>query len=92
MLPLIITGQALKIYTKSLHHNSGLSPYNIYEVISSSENYITFRRMSNGCHLMVQHQKHAKISCGKVQFTNIYKLTLPIFIDTYCWNLINIIL
>ena len=46
---------------------------------------------SKGCHLTVQCQKHAKISCGKVQFTCIYKITFPFFNDTYHWNLINII-
>ena len=47
--------------------------------------------MSKDCHLMAQCQKHAKISCSKVQLTYMYKITLPIFIDTYHWNLIHII-
>ena len=47
--------------------------------------------MSGGCHLMTQSQKHAKISCGKIQITYMYKVTFPFFMDTYCWNLINII-
>ena len=47
--------------------------------------------MSRDCHIMVQCQKDAKISCGKVQLTYMYKITFPIFIDTYHWNLINII-
>ena len=64
---------------------------NLYNYYMSSENYITFRGMSRGCHLMVQCQKHAKMSCGKVQLTYMYKITFPIFIDTYHWNLINII-
>ena len=38
--------------------------------------------MSRGCHLTVQCQKHAKISCGKVQLTYMYKKTFPFFIDT----------
>ena len=39
------------------------------------KNYFTFRGMSMGCKLMVQCQKHAKLSCGKIQITYIYEIT-----------------
>ena len=53
------------------------------------KNYVTFRGMSRGCHLMLQCQKHAKISCGKIQITYMYKVTFLFFNDTYHWNLVN---
>ena len=40
---------------------------------------------------MLQCEKHAKISSGKVQFTYMYKITFLISIDTYHWKLIDII-
>ena len=40
--------------------------------------YIT--KMSRGCHLIAQCQKHAKISGDKVQFTYIYKITFLILL------------
>ena len=55
----------------------------LLKLLNVIRNYITFRGMSRSCHLMVQCQKHAKISCGKVQLTDMYKITFPIFIDTY---------
>ena len=79
-----------KFYSESIRQyaKEGLKHYfhqltYLLKILNVTENYITFRCMSGGCHLMVQCQKHAKISCGKVQLTYIYKITFPISIDTY---------
>ena len=53
------------------------------------KNYLTFMDMSRGCHHMVQCQKHAKISCGKIQITYMYKILFLIFNDSYHWTLVN---
>ena len=66
------------------------SAYLFIEITKCHQNYLTFRRMSRGCHLMIQCQKHAKISYGKVLLTYMYKIIFPFFNDTYLWNLINI--
>ena len=48
---------------------------NLLKILNVIRKYITFRRVSRGCHFTAQCQKHAKISYGKVQLTYMYKIT-----------------
>ena len=57
---------------------------NLLKLLNIIRNYITFKGMSRECHLTVQCQKHAKISCAKVQLTYKYKITFPLLLTLTC--------
>ena len=81
-----------KTYSKSIRQYALFpSAYLFIKITKYHQKIISHSGYVWNCHLTVQCQIHAKISCVKVQLTYIYKTTFLIFIDTYCWNLINIL-